>query len=187
MPFAVCIYCGSRMGSRPCYRADAEHLGQLLATHGFRLVYGGGNVGLMGVLAHSALNAGGEVIGVIPQALLDIEVGLRDATELIVTDTLRTRKGIMDDRADAFVAMPGGYGTLEELMEVLTLRQLRYHDKPIILLNSDGFYDPLITLFEHFHREQFIAERQLALFEVASSPDDVIARLEHYAREKTNA
>ncbi len=178
MSQAICVYCGARAGADPAHEAAAHQLGTALAARGWTLVYGGGNVGLMGVLARSALTAGGEVIGVIPQALLDVEVGLRDVSQLVVTDTLRERKAIMDSRADAFVALPGGFGTLEELMEVLTLRQLRYHNKPIIIVNQNGYYASLLSLFDHLLEQGFIARQQMDLFDVVADVDEAVDRLE---------
>jgi hypothetical protein len=171
------VYCGARVGNDAAYLAAAQAFGVALAERGWRLIYGGGNIGMMGAMAHSALNAGGEVIGVIPQALLDIEVGMRDATRLIVTDTLRERKGIMDDYADAFVALPGGFGTFEELMEVLTLRQLGYHNKPIVIVNLSHYYDPLLRLFEHALEQGYVSSPQMDLFEVVTTVDEAMARL----------
>lgn len=177
MALAVCVYCGAHTGTNPAYRVAAQQFGAALAQRGWSLIYGGGNVGLMGAVAHGALDAGGQVIGVIPQALLDIEVGLRDATELIVTETMRERKAIMDARADAFVTLPGGFGTLEELLEVLTLRQLGYHTRPIILINLDGYYTPLLRLFAHTVEAGFVAPGQLDLYQVVSSVEEAIALL----------
>jgi hypothetical protein len=171
------VYCGARVGNDSTYLAAAQAFGAALAARGWRLIYGGGNIGMMGAMAHSALHAGGEVIGVIPQALLDVEVGLRDATRLIVTETLRERKGIMDDYADAFVALPGGFGTFEELMEVLTLRQLGYHNKPIIIVNLGHYYDPLLRLFEHALEQGYVSPAQMDLFEMVTTVDEAIERL----------
>jgi len=177
MSLAVCVYCGARVGNDAAYLAAAQAFGAALAERGWRLIYGGGNIGMMGAMAHSALNGGGEVIGVIPQALLDIEVGMRDATRLIVTDTLRERKGIMDDYADAFVALPGGFGTFEELMEVLTLRQLGYHKKPIVIVNLGHYYDPLLRLFDHALEQGYVSSPQMDLFEVVTTVDEAMERL----------
>lgn len=182
--FTVCVFCGSRNGHDEDHSIAAHQLGAALAYRGWSLIYGGGNIGLMGTMARSALVAGGEVIGVIPRSLLEVEVGLRDATELIVTDTLRIRKAIMDERSDAFMALPGGFGTLEELLEVLTLRQLHFHNKPIIIVNLNNFFDPLINLFEHLHRAGYVEERQLKLFEVVESIDGALRYLDAVAEEK---
>jgi hypothetical protein len=166
------------VGQHPGHEQAARALGLKLAARGWTLVYGGGNVGLMGAMAREMLAAGGEIVGVIPQALLDIEVGMRDATELIVTETLRERKGIMDERSDAFVALPGGFGTFEELIEVLTLRQLRYHAKPIIIANLHGYYDPLLSLFAHGMDEGYIPQRHGEMYEVVTSVDEIFSVLD---------
>ncbi len=138
---AVTVFCGSSNAVEPKYFTAARELGEKLARRGWRLVYGGGSVGLMGALSRAVLAEGGHVPGVIPKALLDLGVGERGVSELVVTDGLRDRKAIMDERGDAFVALPGGLGTLEEVLEVLTLKQLGYHTKPVVVLDLDGFYD----------------------------------------------
>ena len=136
---SVCVFCSSAGGLPEVYRSAARDLGAELAARGHRLVYGGGNVGLMGEVAHSVHEHGGTVVGVIPKGLVDRELAYHLADELLVTGTMRERKAEMDARADAFVALPGGFGTLEELLEVLTLRQLRLHDRPIVLVNVAGY------------------------------------------------
>ena len=141
-----CVFCSSAGGLPEAYRQAAHDLGRELAERGHRLVYGGGNVGLMGELARSVHEHGGTVVGVIPQGLVDRELAYDPADELLVTQTLRERKAEMDARADAFVALPGGFGTLEELLEVLTLRQLRLHDRPIVLVNVAGYWDPFLAM-----------------------------------------
>jgi hypothetical protein len=184
MSRAVCVYCGARTGKDPTHETTAQQLGTALAARGWRLIYGGGNIGLMGAMARSMLTAGGKVIGVIPQALLEVEVGLRDASELVVTRTLRERKAIMDSRADAFIALPGGFGTFEELLEILTLRQLHYHDKPIIILNVNSYYDPLLKLFDHALEQGYISPRQLDLYTVAASVEAALDELESISIEQ---
>ncbi len=183
--YAICVFCGSRPGARPLYEQAAAEMGAALAARGWQLVYGGGSVGLMGVLARAVLQQGGEVIGIIPEALLAAEVGLVEASELTVVETLRERKALMDARANAFVALPGGFGTFEELLEVLTLRQLRYHNKPILIVNQAGYYDPLQRLFEHAVEEGFVRPEQTALYEMVPDVATAIARLEMHAREHT--
>ena len=178
MQRTICLYCGSRLGNDPAYGAAAEALGVAIAARGWRLVYGGGNVGLMGVAARATLAAGGQVVGIIPRGLLEREQGLAELSELIVTETLRERKGLMFERSDAFVAMPGGFGTIEELVETLTLRQLRYHDKPIILLNTAGYYDPLLQFFAHAVDTGFVPPSNLGLYAVADTLDELMALLE---------
>ncbi|NJL05287.1 MAG: TIGR00730 family Rossman fold protein [Chloroflexaceae bacterium] len=181
--YAICVYCGSRSGIRPEYEAVAAAFGQALAERGWQLVYGGGSIGLMGVLARAVLEHGGYVTGVIPQALLAAEVGLVEASDLIVVETLRERKALMDARSHAFVALPGGFGTFEELLEVITLRQLRYHDKPILVLNQDGYYDPLQSLFSHAIAQGFVRPDQAHLYELVPNMDDILERLAvHRAR-----
>lgn len=178
MQRTICLYCGSRLGSEPGFAAVAAELGAAVAASGWRLVYGGGDVGLMGVAARAALAGGGEVVGIIPRGLLEREQGLDEVSELIVTETLRERKAIMFARSDLFVAMPGGFGTLEEVVETLTLRQLRYHDKPIILLNVAGYFDPLLAFFAHAVEAGFIAPAHLDLYAVANSVPELLALIE---------
>jgi uncharacterized protein (TIGR00730 family) len=180
----ICVYCSSSNRLDERFYEEARQLGRSLAKGGYRLVYGGGNVGLMGVLAREVHAHKGFVYGVIPRALKNREgVAYEIADELIVTDSLRERKGIMYDRADAFIALPGGLGTLEELMEVLTLKQLGYHQRPIIVINSEGFYDPLIQLFEHFREHQFVRAAYTNLFYLASSVTDAMEYLKGISRQ----
>jgi hypothetical protein len=173
----ICVFCGSSLGKNPASEEAAHDLGARLAACGFRLVYGGGSIGLMGTLARSMLRSGGEVIGIIPRALLDREVGLVEATELLVTQTMRERKAMMDERTDAFIALPGGFGTLEELMETITLRQLQYHHKPIIIVNLEGFYTPLCELFAHFVDHGYVSARQRELYYIVETVDEAMAVL----------
>ena len=140
----LCVFCGSRLGSIPDYSDAAAHLGRLLGEGGDTLVYGGGRVGLMGVVAESTLAAGGRVIGIIPRLLAGEEIAFAEATELIPVETMHQRKALMASRADMFVAMPGGFGTCDELFEILTWQQLRIHDRPIALFNVAGFFDTLL-------------------------------------------
>ena len=168
--FSVCVYCGSRMGDRPEYALAAAEVGRLIGQRGWRLVYGGGHVGLMGVVADATLAAGGEVVGVIPRVLTQREVEHRGLTELLVVDTMHQRKQLMAERADAFLALPGGIGTLEELFEVWTWRQLGYHDKAIGLLNVTGFYDDLLGFLRGVQTSGFLAHDTAQLLQVASDP-----------------
>ena len=161
IPFSVCVYCGSRHGSDPAFTAAARAVGSAIGSRGWQLVYGGGKVGLMGEVADAALAAGGRAIGVIPQSLQDREVGHRGLTELHVVPDMHTRKRLMAERADVFVALPGGIGTLEELYEVWTWRQLGYHDQPIGLLNTAGFYDGLLAFMRQTVASGFLDTRQL--------------------------
>ena len=153
--FSVCVYCGSRTGNDPAYITEAERLGTLLAREGWRLVYGAGDVGLMGAVARAAQTAGAETFGVIPQHLVDWEVGKTDLTTYVVTETMHERKKVMFMNCDAVVVMPGGAGSLDELFEVLTWRQLGLHDKPILLMNTKGYWDPLLDLMKHVTAQGF--------------------------------
>jgi uncharacterized protein (TIGR00730 family) len=177
----ICVYCGSRRGDDPRFVQAAVDVGQHLARGGHELVYGGGRVGLMGALADAALAAGARVTGVIPRALLDREVGHTGLTELIVVQTMHQRKLAMAERADAFVALPGGIGTLEELYEMWSWRQLGYHDKPVALLNVAGYYDPLLAFMRAGVAAGFVAERHHALLLVEDDVASLIARLDRAA------
>lgn len=159
---AVCVYCGSRRGSRPVYAQRAAELGARIAGEGLVLVYGGGNIGLMGVLADAALAAGGEVIGVIPQQLIEWEVAHAGLSRLEVVDSMLARKARMFDLADAFVALPGGFGTLDEMFEMLTWRQLGIGDKPCAFLDVDGFYAPLMAMLDRMTDEGFLHQAHRA-------------------------
>lgn len=169
----ICVYCASSERVPQAFFRDARALGTGIANRGWSLVYGGGSVGLMGAVAESVHAAQGHVIGVIPQGLLDREVGYLKSDELIVTTTLRERKQIMDDRADAFIALAGGFGTLEELIEIMTLRQLGYHDKPIIIVNTEGYFAPLLQQFDLIFELQFTDARHRRLYTVV--PDSQAA------------
>ena len=160
MALAIAVYCGSRFGDAPVFRRAAQQLGRRLAERGDSVVYGGGRVGLMGTVADAALAAGGRVVGVIPQALMDREVGHGGLTELHVVQTMHERKQLMAERADAFIALPGGIGTLEELYEVWSWQQLGYHDKPVALLNVDGYYDDLLAFMRVAHARGFVSAQQ---------------------------
>jgi uncharacterized protein (TIGR00730 family) len=152
----VCVYCGSGLGKNPSYTAAARTLGAELAAHGIGLVYGGGSLGLMGEVARATLDNGGRVTGIIPGFLTDKEQMMRDADELIVTADMHERKRIMFERSDAFVALPGGVGTLEELVEQLTWVQLGRHTKPVVVANIDGFWNPFLSLLTHMKADTFI-------------------------------
>jgi uncharacterized protein (TIGR00730 family) len=167
---SICVYCGSRHGLRPEYTAAAVQLGRAIGERGWQLVYGGGNVGLMGEVANAVLAAGGRVVGVIPESLEKREVGHRGLHELHVVPTMHLRKQMMAERADAFIALPGGIGTLEELYEVWTWRQLGYHDQPIGLLNTAGYYDALLQFMAHSVREGFLSAEQNAVVQVGNEP-----------------
>lgn len=175
----LCVYCASSNRIDPAYFALAEAMGQQLVARGHRLIYGGGNVGLMGALARSVHASGGHVTGVIPEALKAIEgVAYDVADELIVTQTMQERKALMFTRAEAFLVLPGGFGTLEELLEVLTLKQLGYHARPIVLVNAFGFFDPLLALFDHFIHTGFAREGHRGLLRTVSAPEEALDVLE---------
>lgn len=184
----ICVFCGSNAGHDPRYRAEAERLGRLLAGRGIELVYGGGNVGLMGVIADACLGAGGTVIGVIPEALIGKEVAgrvvdHRGLTRLEVVDSMHTRKARMAELADGFIALPGGFGTFEEFCEVLTWGQLGFHVKPMGLLNVNGFYDPLLALFERAVAEGFLREENRAMALAADDIESLLTALAAYRPE----
>jgi cytokinin riboside 5'-monophosphate phosphoribohydrolase len=177
---SVTVFCGSSDSVDRKYFAAAEEFGAKLARRGWRLIYGGGGVGLMGSLARAVLAQGGEVTGIIPKALLELGVGDTGLTELVVTDGLRDRKAIMDERGDAFVALPGGLGTLEEVLEALTLKQLGYHRKPIAVLDLHGFFDPLWAQFQRGIDEGFIKPEFLDLWYPAPDIDALLRYLDGY-------
>ena len=164
--FSVCVYCGSRPGDNPAYTQVAQAVGQWIGAHQGQLVYGGGRSGLMGTVAEATRLAGGRVVGVIPQALVDKELANRQCDELHIVQTMHERKAMMAERSDAFLALPGGIGTMEELFEVWTWRQLGYHDKPTGLLNQNGYYDALLGFLRHSVASGFMGESQMALIEV---------------------
>ena len=171
---SITVFCGSSNDVNPVFHEVAEEMGIALANRTINLVYGGGNVGLMGTMARDVHAHGGHVVGIIPHALRSIEgVAYEVADELIMTDTMRERKALMYERADAFIALPGGIGTLEEFMEVVTLKKLGYHDRPIALVNSNGFYDQLTAFFSDLSAEKFFSDTDPPLFEVVSGPNDV--------------
>jgi uncharacterized protein (TIGR00730 family) len=171
-PKSVCVYCGSRDGRNPAYAAAATATGRMLAANGWRLVYGAGDVGLMGRTAQAVQAAGGRTFGVIPTHLMALEVGKRDLDSFVITETMHERKKVMFMNADAVVVLPGGAGSLDEFFEALTWRQLGLHAKPIILLNIDGFWNPLLALLRHVVDQGFAGDDILAFVDVA---DDVPA------------
>jgi len=181
----ICVYCGSRPGAAPSYAEAARALGTLIGQQGHGLVYGGGNVGLMGIVADAVLAAGGPVVGVIPEALVQREVGHQGLSEQHVVPTMHVRKQIMAERADAFVALPGGIGTLEELYEVWTWRQLGYHDKPIGVLNVDGYYDRLLAFMDHCVAEGFLDDAQRSVPCVDTDAQRLLERLCRLAARAT--
>ena len=181
----LCVYCGSRAGASPAYADAARTLGRLIGAGGHGLVYGGGNVGLMGLVADAVLAAGGPVVGVIPEALVQREVGHTGLSEQHVVPDMHVRKRLMAERADAFVALPGGIGTLEELFEVWTWHQLGYHDKPVGLLNVGGFYDGLLAFMDHCVAQGFLDAAQRATVRVDTDPARLLDTLAAAAARAT--
>jgi len=175
----LCVYCASSDRLDPKYNDAATAVGREMVRRGWGLVYGGGNVGLMGALARSVKTSGGRVVGVIPEFMKAKELAYADADEMHSVVTMRERKLMMETRADAFVALPGGWGTLEELMEILTLRQLDVLRKPVVIFNQDGFYDELLKFFDRMIAEKFNKPSNLNLFSVATTVDEVFAQLEN--------
>lgn len=175
--FSLCVYCGSKPGVNPLYAQAAVTVGRWIAAHCGQLVYGGGSGGLMGILAEATLAAGGSVVGIIPKALVEKEWAHHGCTELHIVDNMHDRKRMMAERADAFVALPGGIGTLEELFEVWTWRQLGYHDKPIGLLNTDGYYDGLLAFLHHSVESQFMGSWQMGLIHANAAAEPLLCDL----------
>ena len=181
--FSLCVYCGSRPGTRPAYTALARRLGQAIGQRGWQLVYGGGRAGLMGVVADAALASGARVIGVIPDTLMRLEVGHQGLTELHVVRTMHERKHMMAERSDAFVDLPGGIGTFEEFFEVWTWRQLGYHDRPIGLLDAEGNWSPMVSFLNRSCDEGFMDTKQMSMLTVDAEVDRLLDAL--YARRGT--
>ena len=177
---SACVFCGSRSGTEPAYDEAARELGRTLAAENITLVYGGGRVGLMGVVAEAALGAGGEVVGVIPQALLEREIAHTGLTDLRVVGSMHERKALMSELSEGFIALPGGTGTLEEFFEVLTWAQLGEHRKPCALLNAGRYYDPLLALFDHMVAKGFLSEEHRAMVVVETEPEALLEALAGY-------
>jgi uncharacterized protein (TIGR00730 family) len=175
--FSLCVYCGSRPGAHPAFIDTARAVGQWIGSRGGQLVYGGGRNGLMGIVAEATLEAGGRVVGIIPKALVEKEWAHHGCTELHVVDTMHERKRMMAERADAFVALPGGIGTFEEFFEVWTWRQLGYHDKPVGLLNVAGYYDGLETFLRTGVEQQFMNSWQMELIRIGREPATLLPEL----------
>ena len=175
--FSLCVYCGSRTGESPVFAATATAVGQWIGEHDGQLVYGGGNNGLMGVLAGATLASGGRVVGVIPHTLVEREFAKRDCTELHIVENMHERKRLMAERADAFLALPGGIGTFEELFEVWTWRQLGYHAKPIGLLDVDGYYQPLLTFLRSGVQHGFMSDWQMESLQVSKDAPALLTQL----------
>ncbi|CAA9456857.1 MAG: Lysine decarboxylase family [uncultured Rubrobacteraceae bacterium] len=181
----VCVFCGSSEGLRPSYAAAARRMGKMIARRGLRLVYGGGRVGLMGVLADAALEEGGEVVGVIPEALVTRELAHANLTQLYVVGSMHERKALMADLSDGFVTLPGGYGTLEELLEVLSWAQLSIHEKPCALLDVDGYWEPLAALFDKAVTEGFVRPNHRSLILTGEDPELLLDRMKSYTPPET--
>lgn len=182
---SVCVFCGSSHGFAPEYEQMAMDMGRAIAARGWTLVYGGGNVGLMGVVADAALKADGKVIGVIPEALLARELGHRGVTELRVVNTMHERKAMMADLADGFIALPGGIGTFEEFFEVLTWAQLGIHRKPCGLINTRGYYQPVMDLLANAVKEGFLKEEHRQMVLTADEVEDLLTRMEKHVPPQT--
>ncbi len=175
---SLCVFCGSQVGTDPAHKRHAGELGTLLGSHGIDLVYGGGGIGLMGVIADAALAAGGRVIGVIPKTLSGVEIAHQHITELVVVEGMDQRKSAMIGRADGFVILPGGLGTLDEAFEVITWKQLGFHDKPIVVLDGDGYWAPFLALVDHTIAQGFTHPEAAELFQVVDSVDAILAALQ---------
>jgi cytokinin riboside 5'-monophosphate phosphoribohydrolase len=176
----VTVYCASSTAVPSVYFEAARKLGTLMGQHGMNMVYGGANIGLMGAVADAAMSAGSRVIGVIPVFFSEAGLAHPNLHELILTDGMRERKTIMEERADAFITLPGGYGTLEEIFEILTLKQLGFHHKPIVLLNTDDYYAPLLTLLQRATEQHFMKPHNLEYFHVAPTPEDALQYIATY-------
>jgi uncharacterized protein (TIGR00730 family) len=173
----ICVFCGSSSGARPAYTAAAEELGELMARRGIGLVFGGGCIGLMGTIADAVLAHEGEAIGVIPDGLMRREIGHRGVTHLHVVDTMHQRKALMADLSDAFIALPGGYGTLEEFSEIVTWSQLGIQRKPCALLNIEGYWDGLLAFLDHAVDEDFVRPENRGLVLVGSTPEELLEKI----------
>lgn len=180
---SLCVYCASSDRLDPKYPEAAEQVGSTMARRGWTLVYGGGKTGLMGAVARGAKGAGGRVVGVIPEFMKAKELAFDEADELITVITMRERKMLMETRADAFLALPGGWGTLEEIMEILTLKQVDVLHKPVVLFNQDGYYDELLAFFERMIRDKFMRESIRRQFAVANSIEGIFQQLENWNAE----
>jgi len=177
---SLCVYCGSSPGATPVYAEAARGLAQAMVKQGIALVYGGGNVGLMGIIADEVLRLGGQATGVIPQALLQKELGHKGLTQLHIVKDMHERKAMMADLSDGFIAMPGGVGTLEELFEVFTWAQLGFHQKPIGLLNVDGFYDGLLQFIQHMVSQRFLKGEQADILIAAAQGEELLQRFKSF-------
>lgn len=178
-PLAICVFCSSSTKVDPVHFATAQELGQIIAASGHRLVYGGASVGMMGELARSVKQHGGHITGIIPGHLSDLEIEFTGSNELIRTPCIRTRKAEMELRSDAFLVLPGGIGTLEEMFEVLTQRLLNQHQKPVVIINSHGFYDGLLAFMDHLHDTRFNREKTRGHYHVVRTPREAMEKITH--------
>lgn len=176
----ICVFCGSSLGFRPVYRAAAEQVGRYLGERGIGVVYGGGKIGLMGALADAALGSGGEVVGVIPGHLMAREIGHKGLTKMHVVGSMHERKAMMADLSEGFIALPGGFGTFEEFCEVLTWSQLGLHKKPCGLLNVEGYYSPMLEMFDHAVMEGFVREENRGIVLAHSDIGSLVAMMERW-------
>ncbi len=174
----LCVYCGSSQRGKESHREAAVRFGAIMANSGIRLVFGGGRVGLMGLIADSVLASGGEVVGIIPRFLDQVEVGHNEVTELIVTENMHDRKAKMAQLSDGFVILPGGLGTLDETFEILTWKQLGLHDKPVVIVDLDGYWKPLVDMIDHMVAENYARPENRDLFRVVASVEDVLPALD---------
>lgn len=174
----ICVYCGSQSGNKAAYLAAATYLGKSCAAHNIDVIYGGSNAGIMGEVAHSTMDAGGHVTGILPKFWNDAPEKHLTLSEMIITETMHERKTLMYEMSDGFVALPGGIGTLEELVEMMTWSQLGHHSKPIIIANIEGFWQPFLSLMEHMRSEGFIHSEQMLMYDVADTPEEIIPKLE---------
>lgn len=180
--FSLCVYCGSRVGADPRFAAAAAEVGRWIGRHGGQLVYGGGNNGLMGVMADAALDAGARVVGVIPHSMVEREWAKRDCTELHIVENMHQRKSLMAERADAFLALPGGIGTFEEFFEAWTWKQLGFHRKPVGLFDLGGYYQPLLQFLQQSVHSGFMSDWQLELLTIGGELEPLLRKLVEGAR-----
>lgn len=182
----ICVYCGSNSGNKPAYAAAARELADVLVRHDFELVYGGSDKGIMGVIADAVLERGGKVHGVIPQMLMEKEIAHQDLTELHVVASMHARKTMMAALSDGFIAMPGGYGTLEEIIEIITWGQLRFHEKPCGLLNIEGYFDHLVAYLDHANKEGFLRDENREMLLVDADPAGLVQQFERYSAPRVD-
>lgn len=174
---SACVYCGTGHKVDPIYQETAARLGVVLAENTVRLIYGGGKVGLMGIVSENCFKAGGEVVGIIPEHIQEKEIANEDLTELFVVDSMHTRKGLMVEKSEGFIVLPGGFGTLDETFEILTWKYLGLHDKPVVFINVNGFYDPLLKMIDHMVDSGFTPFWHRSLYQVVDTPEEAVVAL----------